>query len=303
MKLTYISFVLIMLLSFAGNLLHAADTASGAWMTDFKAAQAKAEAEGKDLFIDFTGSDWCHWCIKLDEEVLSQDEFMSEAQKNFVFVLLDFPNKTQLDAATKAQNEELKNRYGIQGFPTILLTDDAGVVYGKTGYQKGGPAAYLKHMEGFRTAKAERAKALESIKALEGDEKLKKLNELLQNMAKSGIQDGLDNIVTEMRELDPEDKHGFIAQYEVPQKIGQIMGSLRGPQDIDNGITKLEALEKTVNNKELKQVIFETIGNIYMRGKNDAVQGKAYFEKAVAVDPESEISQQLKKMLAAPAIP
>jgi hypothetical protein len=28
------------------------------WTTDFAAAQARAAAEGKDLLLDFTGSDW-----------------------------------------------------------------------------------------------------------------------------------------------------------------------------------------------------------------------------------------------------
>ena len=33
------------------------------------AAVAQAKEQGKDLLVDFTGSDWCAWCIRLDEEV------------------------------------------------------------------------------------------------------------------------------------------------------------------------------------------------------------------------------------------
>jgi hypothetical protein len=44
------------------------------WIQNFTDAKAKAKAEKKHLLIDFTGSDWCGWCIKLDEEVFSKDE-------------------------------------------------------------------------------------------------------------------------------------------------------------------------------------------------------------------------------------
>ena len=65
------------------------------WMTDFDAAVKKATAENKKLLVDFSGSDWCGWCIKLDEEVFSKQEFIDEASKQFIFVLLDFPRKKE----------------------------------------------------------------------------------------------------------------------------------------------------------------------------------------------------------------
>jgi len=49
--------------------------AAEGWLEDFAAAKAQAAKEGKDLFIDFTGSDWCGWCIRLDKEVLLTPEF------------------------------------------------------------------------------------------------------------------------------------------------------------------------------------------------------------------------------------
>ena len=43
------------------------------WYADFDKATAAAEKEGKDLLVDFTGSDWCGWCIRLDEEVFEHE--------------------------------------------------------------------------------------------------------------------------------------------------------------------------------------------------------------------------------------
>lgn len=117
-----------------------------AWMTDFVAAQKKAAAEGKDLFINFTGSDWCGWCQRLDKEVFSQKLFIYEAQKRFIFVKVDFPRNSKLSDTLQSQNEKLAQRYEAQGFPTIILAAADGQPYAKTGYLEGGPMAYLQEL-------------------------------------------------------------------------------------------------------------------------------------------------------------
>ena len=118
-----------------------------AWLTDYKAASAKAQTEKKTLLMDFTGSDWCGWCIKLDKEIFNTPEFKQYAKKNLVLLKLDFPRKKQLSAEEKAQNKELAQRYGIQGYPTIILLDGEGKNLGELGYMKGGPKAFIKEIE------------------------------------------------------------------------------------------------------------------------------------------------------------
>ena len=127
-------------------LVLATASADETWMTDFNAALAKAKAEKKPLLVDFTGSDWCGWCIKLDKEVFSKDAFKTFANTELVLVEIDFPNRKKQSKALKAQNKELAKKYGIRGFPTILLFSPDGEVIGKTGYQAGGPEAYVKHL-------------------------------------------------------------------------------------------------------------------------------------------------------------
>ena len=109
----------------------AAATAPGGdgWTDDFAAAKVRAAKEGKDLLVDFTGSDWCHWCIKLSEEVFEHEAFEKEASKDFVFVELDFPRRKQLAPEVKEQNAALQAKFGIQGFPTVLLMDAEGRPY------------------------------------------------------------------------------------------------------------------------------------------------------------------------------
>ena len=133
---------------FALLLAPVAALASEGWLTDLDAAKKQAAAEKKDILIDFTGSDWCGWCVKLDKEVFSTPEF--KGQKDFVLVSLDFPRKKEIPAEAKAKNEALMKQWGVQGFPTIILTNAAGEAYAQTGYQDGGPVKYLAHLADLR---------------------------------------------------------------------------------------------------------------------------------------------------------
>jgi len=117
------------------------------WLTDYNQAVKQAAAEKKPLVMDFTGSDWCGWCIRLDKEVFSQPEFVEYAAQNLVLLKLDFPRKKQLPAAETAQNEKLAGRYSIQGFPTIVILDSKGKQLGQMGYEKGGAMSWIASLE------------------------------------------------------------------------------------------------------------------------------------------------------------
>lgn len=124
------------------------------WMTNFDDASALAKKEKKPLLLFFTGSDWCGWCHKLENEALSTNDFYDAAGDKFIYVLVDFPLKSPLDAKTTAQNKELQKKYGVQGFPTVILLDDSLQKIGQTGYQAGGGKSYAEHLkrmvEGFK---------------------------------------------------------------------------------------------------------------------------------------------------------
>jgi thioredoxin-related protein len=124
------------------------------WSTDYAAAVKKAKAENKVVLADFTGSDWCGWCVKLKKEVFDTPEFKEWAEKKAVLVELDFPKKKKLDEALTKQNKELQGRFGVKGFPTILFVDGDDKELGRTGYVKGGPAEWIKKAEEAMKPKA-----------------------------------------------------------------------------------------------------------------------------------------------------
>jgi protein disulfide-isomerase len=121
---------------------------NGIWTTYNKAALDKAKKENKHILMDFTGSDWCGWCVKLNKEVFSKPEFISYATNNLVCIKVDFPSKKKISAEQKKINDQLAKDYSIRGFPTIyILKPDGKTVVGKTGYKAGGSAAYVKHLQ------------------------------------------------------------------------------------------------------------------------------------------------------------
>jgi thioredoxin-related protein len=126
-------------------------SAKPGWLTNYEQAQKEAQAEHKLLLMDFTGSDWCGWCIMLDKEVFSKPEFKEYASKHLVLLELDFPRMKRMPPETAKQNEQLAMKYGIQGFPTVVVFDSSGKPLGALGYQQGGPQAFIEQLEKLRS--------------------------------------------------------------------------------------------------------------------------------------------------------
>lgn len=120
------------------------------WHRDVKKAIEISKKENKPLFMFFTGSDWCGWCIRLQKEVFKTPEFTDWAKKNVVLVELDYPRKSTQSDAEKIQNQELQQVFQVRGYPSVYFVK-AGELNGKTnfeqlgntGYVAGGPTAWL----------------------------------------------------------------------------------------------------------------------------------------------------------------
>jgi protein disulfide-isomerase len=149
------------------------------WHTDMNKAIAISKSENKPLLLFFTGSDWCGWCIRLQNEVFKTPEFTAWAKEKAVLVELDFPRRTQLPESLKTQNNQLQQLFQVRGYPTIWFTKEGVGVDGKTsleqlgstGYVAGGPSKWL---EGANQIIAKFVPYPETKKASAKKKKLKK---------------------------------------------------------------------------------------------------------------------------------
>ncbi len=117
------------------------------WKTDFKNAAATAKASDKYMLLNFSGSDWCMWCMKLDKEVFSKNDFKNYAKDDLVCISVDFPRAIKQTKKLKQQNKDLARKYGVRGFPTIIILSPDSELVGKTGYREGGARKYVQHLK------------------------------------------------------------------------------------------------------------------------------------------------------------
>lgn len=118
------------------------------WFTMYKDAVEDAKERDTVILVNFTGSDWCHWCFKLDEDVFSKEEFHKWQEKNVTLLMIDFPQNIKLSDEQRNHNQMLAAMYGIQGFPTIILLSEDGGFLGRTGYGKD-VNQWIKNIEGM----------------------------------------------------------------------------------------------------------------------------------------------------------
>lgn len=138
----------IILSAIIGLAVAAASAAEIKWTTNLPKAIEQAKKEKKLVVAHFTGSDWCGFCIKQEKEVFSQEEFINYAKDNLVMVMIDFPNKKKLPEDLAKANNELKDKYGVRGYPTLVFINGEGKEVGrKIGYGGGGPKAVIAEIE------------------------------------------------------------------------------------------------------------------------------------------------------------
>ena len=230
------------------------------WITSFEKAKAKAESENKDILMNFTGSDWCQFCILLEREVFSTQLFADFANKNFVLLELDFPqDDSEMTKATIEQNEKLREKFNIEGFPTILLTDAKGRPFYKTSYQPGGSENYVEHLTELKTARIKRDKAFGEARKLKGVARARKLDDALTAVDSQLLFPVYEKEVKEIVKLDAENKGGFkerygklIEQAEFKAITDKIVDVANETQELKRVLAEFVSAEKKfANNPEL----------------------------------------------------
>ena len=121
--------------------------AAAAWETDYEAARETAKSENRFVLLNFSGSDWCGWCMRLEREVFSRRDFNEFAEERLVCVVVDFPRRSDQPRDLRMRNQALKREYNVGGFPTVILLDPHGRHIATTGYRPGGAEEYVEHLK------------------------------------------------------------------------------------------------------------------------------------------------------------
>lgn len=266
------------------------------WMTDIEAAKTKAAAENKALLLDFTGSDWCGWCIRIRKEVFDKPRFEEYIRDKFVPVEIDVPNNPNFDKALRMRNEELCKQYSVEGFPTIMVTDAQGTVAG--GFV-GGIVDPVK-VEKILNAGLANARKLEAAQKLSGLEKAKALAEVYQSLPED-LRSSAQPILNEILALDPEDTVGLAKMAKVR---AQKMEFLKEFSTISDEAALKKYLEKAlaVAYPENRPMLLNVKGSLMMNSAEteaDVVAAREVLLEAVGDDAARRA--QVEKALSDPA--
>jgi hypothetical protein len=279
------------------------------WLTDFEKAKEQAATEKKALLMDFTGSDWCTWCIRLRKEVFDTEVFKASAPKSFVLLELDYPqDQSKVTDAVRKQNEGLQAKYAIRGYPTILLADATGRPFAKTGYEKGGPEVYVKQLEELRTKLGKRDAAFTKAQGLGGMEKAKALKEGLDVVPEEMVAAHYKSTLDEIRALDTADSLGVDGKFGFVQVLAELKETLKQAAPNGGEALRAEADRFVASRPKLvakqKQQALLSVLNFLMPPKDNAVALKLA-EDVKALDEASEegkmaesIRAQVVKMMA-----
>ena len=275
------------------------------WTQDYKAALEKAKAENHDVLVDFTGSDWCIWCQRLDQEVFATDTFKTEAPKHFVLLKLDFPNDPSLVTdVVREQNTKLMAEFGVQGFPTIYLLDASGRPYAKTGYEPGGPETYLENLAELRSSKTKRDEALTAAGALTGVDKAKALDKALGMLDEETVLPFYRAEVDEIVTLDARDEAGLKSKYEARladfaeaaegRKLESIAQEFGTKGDFAGMRTAIEAFIAEHQGKSGLLQKAEMIRALTFAQEKNFDEAIRLLDEAVKLKPESELVAQIE---------
>ena len=113
------------------------------WIADFPEAFEQSVNTGKPILANFTGSDWCGWCIRLKREVFNFPEFKKWTDDNVVLVELDFPRRKKLPENIMRQNRELANVFAVRGYPTVWIVKPEIIENSKVNFLKMGTLGYV----------------------------------------------------------------------------------------------------------------------------------------------------------------
>ena len=267
------------------------------WLVDFTQAKELASQEGKDILIEFTGSDWCPPCKALQTNVLSQDIFKREVPKRFILLLLDNPrDKSHQSDEEQAQYKRLAEAFQVTGVPTVFLADAEGRPYARqVGYNGEKAPQYVANLSEKTKARETRDQFLAKAEQAQGVARAQFLHQAMQQIDTSLVLTTYKQIVQEIIELDEENQAGLKKQYAAKIELERIKTSSRiaGPDATLKSVDKL-LLEVKPEGRDLQEALFLKAQLIYRKDREGCKQALITAHKAA---PDSDTAKNIARIL------
>lgn len=227
---------------------------------------ARAKSENKILMVDvFT--DWCKWCVELDNKVYSNPEVYNFANAHQVNYKID---------AEKGEGIDFAKKYNVTVYPTILFLDGNGNEVDRLiGYYP--EKDFFATMKDYNTGKNTFA---DLRKRLEKDP-----NDIPANLSMAEKQMSLSNydeakkLLYKIIEIDPGDLSG---------KIDKAKYDLATLSDSDHIINDLETFIKQNPESPSVKDAYVSMAETYYYSKNDEANADKTYKEAFILFPNDD---------------
>ena len=261
------------------------------WHRDYPSAVAAAQAEGKNLLIVFTGTDWIEICQKFHDEILAQPAFMDAVSGRFTLLKLEYPKDNMMPREEAAQKNFLREAYRVRGYPTVVLTEAGGRPFGMNGYQPLAPAKYAVQIGEIDAAHETSLLALKEAESAEGLEKAKILRRAIPDLPGGLMVRYYRKEMEAILASDPDDSlkvresfGGLLAEADYAKAMQDLGKESKWAEMI--ALTESFIQKKKLEGEALQRALFNQAA--LHRRLDDKLGERAVLEKILAIDPASE---------------
>ncbi len=121
------------------------------WLDEYDDAKAEAEEYDLPIMLLYTAPAWCGYCVRLEDNILSQKLFEEYADRNLVLFLADFSENRDAEN-WKEDYPQLIKDFPCSGYPCAYLMTADGKQLGQiSGYDSNWSIQdYINKLDGFR---------------------------------------------------------------------------------------------------------------------------------------------------------
>lgn len=281
--------------------LHASSF-SAEWLNDMSTAREQAAQQNKAIFVNFTGSDWCGYCMELKKNVLSTPEFEAYADDKLILLEVDIP-RAPLPPAIRSTREQLCRDYGVRAFPTCLVLSADGEIWG--GFSGSRPSVHSATV--ILDEALTRGQQLKEARKLSGEQRAAALYNIYQELPRN-LRVAADTLEKEITDNDPKDTLGLRAKLAADKQMRELMTEVQAyhrnfrkqTEIFERYLAKaLPGNEERIMERKRTIVVFPSLNVMLLNAQNtkDIEQAKEYILREAAISyPESIRAEMIRSL-------
>lgn len=282
------------------------------WLPTIQETEQVAQQQQRDVYLLFTGTDWCPACQHLHDNILTSDSFADWTKDKFVPAEQIMPRKPVATEPNIVELYALMKKYHVDSFPTAVICTPDMRPYAKIMSSAATPQEYIKRMEDALTVKAQFQQALANANAKAGIEKARLLDKALQILP-ADLRPFYDDIIHEIESLDPKNELGYKGVVERDKMLGEQTEAFRNmcaeragkikPHETNETIAIALAMAVDPNLlPSIRQRVLKTLADTYALKTDIPLPERItiirnIYSQAVKADPDSDIAPRLQRWI------